>query len=190
LFNAGFEWASASYGKVTGRLIRASAIIGVVYLALIGLTGFQMSRMPSGFIPSQDIGYQAVIVFLPPGSSLQRTDAVVREVNDIILKEVPGPTHTSPVTGLDVTTSTIAPNVGTIFYGLPSLYGHHIPGVNAETMPHRVGRHQGCGGYRREPAPRPRTRFRRWLQANGRRSWRPYAPGTCRRHQYAGRGSQ
>jgi multidrug efflux pump len=133
-FNAGFEWMSTSYGKVTGRLIRGSAIIGVVYLALIALTGFQMSRMPTGFIPSQDIGYQAVIVFLPPGSSLQRTDAVVREVNDTILKEVPGPTHTSPVTGLDVTTSTIAPNVGTIFYGLPSLYGHHIPGVNAATM--------------------------------------------------------
>ncbi|MGY3487145.1 hydrophobe/amphiphile efflux-1 (HAE1) family protein [Bradyrhizobium sp. USDA 4011] len=133
-FNAGFEWASSSYGRVTGRIIRASAIVGVVYLALIGLTGFQMSRMPTGFIPSQDIGYQAVIIFLPPGSSLQRTDAVVREVNDIILKEVPGPTHTSPVAGLDVTTSTIAPNVGTIFYGLPSLYGHHIPGVNAATM--------------------------------------------------------
>ena len=33
-----------------------------------------------------------------------------------------------------MTTSTIAPNVGTIFYGLPSLYGHHVPGVNAATM--------------------------------------------------------
>ena len=73
-------------------------------------------------------------MFLPPGSSLERTDAVVREVNDIILKTVPGPTHTSPVAGLDVTTSTVAPNVGTIFYGLPSLYGHHIPGVTAATM--------------------------------------------------------
>ena len=53
-----------------------------------------MSRMPTGFIPDQDIGYQAVIVLLPPGSSLERTDAVVREVNDIILKTVPGPsTH-------------------------------------------------------------------------------------------------
>jgi hydrophobe/amphiphile efflux-1 (HAE1) family protein len=133
-FNAGFEWLSSSYGRLTGRFIRAAAIIGFVYVGLIGLTGFQMSRMPTGFIPSQDIGYQAVIVFLPPGSSLERTDAVVREVNDIILKTVPGPTHTSPVTGLDVTTSTIAPNVGTIFYGLPSLYGHHIPGVNAATM--------------------------------------------------------
>jgi len=133
-FNKGFEWLSTSYGKMTAHFVRATAIIGVVYVGLIALTAFQMSRLPTGFIPDQDIGYQAVIVMLPPGSSLERTDAVVREVNDIILKEVPGPTHTSPVTGFDVTTSTIAPNVGTIFYGLPSLYGHHIPGVNAATM--------------------------------------------------------
>ncbi len=133
-FNAGFEWLSSSYGKMTGRFVRAGALMGVVYLGLIGLTGFQMARMSTGFIPDQDIGYQAVIVFLPPGSSLERTDAVVREVNDIILKTVPGPTHTSPVAGLDVTTSTIAPNVGTVFYGLPSLYGKHIPGMNAATM--------------------------------------------------------
>ena len=37
-----------------------------------------------------------------------------------------------------MTTTTIAPNVGTIFYGLPSLYGHHIPGINAATMLPRV----------------------------------------------------
>jgi hydrophobe/amphiphile efflux-1 (HAE1) family protein len=133
-FNAGFEWMSSTYGKITGHLIRASAIMGVLYVGLIALTGFQMSRMPTGFIPEQDIGYQAVVIFLPPGSSLDRTDAVVREVNDIILKTVPMPAHSSPVAGFDVTTSTIAPNVGTIFYGLPSLYGHHVPGVNAATM--------------------------------------------------------
>ena len=133
-FNAGFEWLSSSYGKMTSRFVRATAIISVVYVGLIGLAGFQMSRLPTGFIPDQDIGYQAVIVMLPPDSSLERTDAVVREVNRIVLREVPGPPHTSPVTGLDVTTSTIAPNVGTIFYGLPSLYGHHIPGINAATM--------------------------------------------------------
>jgi hydrophobe/amphiphile efflux-1 (HAE1) family protein len=132
-FNTGFEWLSSSYGKVTGRFVRAGALIGVVYIGLISLTGFQMSRMPTGFIPDQDIGYQAIIVFLPPGSSLERTDAVVREVNDTVLK-VPGVEHTSPVAGFDVTTSTIAPNVGTIFYGLPSLYGHHLPGVSAATM--------------------------------------------------------
>jgi multidrug efflux pump subunit AcrB len=83
--------------------------------------------MPTGFIPDQDIGYLVTVIQLPPGSSLARTDAVVREVNDIILK-TPGIEHTSPVTGFDVTTSTVAPNAATIFLGLPSLYGKHIPG--------------------------------------------------------------
>src|SRR6202000_2799399 len=129
-FNRGFEWLSSSYGRMTARFVRATAVIGVIYLALIGLTGFQMSQLPTGFIPDQDIGYQAVVLVLPPGSSLQRTDEVLQQVNDIVLK-VPGTEHTSPVTGLDVTTSTIAPNVATIFYSLPSLYGKHIKGVTA-----------------------------------------------------------
>jgi hypothetical protein len=37
------------------------------------------------------------------------------------------------VTGFDVTTNTVAPNAATIFFSLPSLYGHEIPGVNAAT---------------------------------------------------------
>ncbi len=136
-FNRGFEWLSTSYGKMTARLVRATLVIGVVYAGLIALAGFQMSRMPTGFIPEQDIGYQAVVIILPPGSSLQRTDEVLRQVNDLVLK-VPGVEHNSPVTGFDVTTSTIAPNVGTVFYSLPSLYGKHVPGVTAATMLPRV----------------------------------------------------
>jgi hydrophobe/amphiphile efflux-1 (HAE1) family protein len=132
LFNLGFEWLSSSYGKMTSRFVRASAIILVVYVGLISLTGLQFARMPTGFIPDQDIGYLVTVVQLPPGSSLARTDAVVREVNDIILK-TPGVEHTSPVTGFDVTTNTVAPNAATIFFSLPSLYGHEIPGVNAAT---------------------------------------------------------
>ncbi len=132
-FNAGFEWISSKYAKMTARFVRATAIILVVYVGLISLTGFQFARMPTGFIPDQDIGYLVTVIQLPPGSSLARTDAVVREVNDIILK-TPGVEHTSPVTGFDVTTSTVSPNAATIFFSLPSLYGKHIPGVNAATM--------------------------------------------------------
>jgi hydrophobe/amphiphile efflux-1 (HAE1) family protein len=132
-FNTSFEWLSGRYGKITGRFVRATTVMLIVYAGLIAATGIQMARMPTGFIPEQDIGYQAIIVLLPPGSSLERTDKVVREVNDIALK-TKGIDHTSPVTGFDVTTGTIAPNVGTIFTGLPSLYGEHVPGVNAATM--------------------------------------------------------
>ncbi|NKJ39552.1 multidrug efflux RND transporter permease subunit [Rhizobium sp. SG570] len=132
-FNHGFEWLSSSYGKMTARFVRVTAIIGIVYVALIGVTGFQMSRMPTGFIPEQDIGYLVVVIQLPPGSSLARTDEVVRQVNDIALN-IKGMEHTSPVTGFDVTTNTVAPNAGTIFVALPSLYGKNIPGVNAAAM--------------------------------------------------------
>jgi len=132
-FNAGFEWLSSGYGKVTNRVVRATAIILVLYVGLISLTGFQFVRMPTGFIPEQDIGYLVTVIQLPPGSSLARTDAVVREVNDIILS-TPGIDHTSANVGFDVTTSTVAPNAATIFFGLPSLYGKHIPGVNAASV--------------------------------------------------------
>src|ERR1700728_3036549 len=132
-FNAGFEWMSSKYAWITARFVRATALILVVYVGLISLTGFQFVRMPEGFIPEQDIGYLVTVIQLPAGSSLARTDAVVREVNDIILK-TPGIEHTSANVGFDVTTSTVAPNAATIFLGLPSLYGKHIPGVNAATM--------------------------------------------------------
>jgi hydrophobe/amphiphile efflux-1 (HAE1) family protein len=132
-FNKSFEWLSTSYGKMTSRFVRATAIILVVYVGLIGLTGLQMSRMSTGFIPDQDIGYLAILVMLPPGSSLDRTDKVVREVNEIALT-TPGIEHTSPTSGFDVATGTVASNVGTIFTSLPSLYGKHVPGVNATTM--------------------------------------------------------
>jgi multidrug efflux pump subunit AcrB len=78
-FNAAFEWLSSRYSNMTSRFVRASALILVVYVGLISLTGFQFARMPTALIPDQDIGYQAIVVMLPPGSSLERTDAVVRE---------------------------------------------------------------------------------------------------------------
>jgi hydrophobe/amphiphile efflux-1 (HAE1) family protein len=132
-FNVGFEWMSTKYGKLTGRLVRATGVMLVAYAGLIGLTSFQVSKMPTGFIPDSDIGYLATIVMLPPGSSLERTDEVIRQVNEIALS-TPGVEHTSPTAGFDVTTYTVAPNVGTVFSSLPSLYGKHVPGVNAASM--------------------------------------------------------
>ena len=133
VFNKAFEWLSTSYGNLTSRFVRVTGVILLIYLALIGLTGFQMFRMPTGFIPQQDVGYLVVVCQLPPGSSLERTDAAVRRVNEVALKTY-GIKHTSANPGFDVTTNTIAPNVGTVFITLPSLFGEHLRGVNAASM--------------------------------------------------------
>jgi hydrophobe/amphiphile efflux-1 (HAE1) family protein len=173
LFNLGFEWLSSSYGKMTSRFVRASAIILVVYVGLISLTGLQFARMPTGFIPDQDIGYLVTVVQLPPGSSLARTDAVVREVNDIILK-TPGVEHTSPVTGFDVTTNTVAPNAATIFLQLALAVRSRDPRRErrdvASGRAQAPGRHQGCLRPSDQPTPGPGPGLRWRLQDDGRGS--------------------
>jgi hydrophobe/amphiphile efflux-1 (HAE1) family protein len=132
-FNRGFDRLSFGYGQLTRRLARGLGLVMLVYVALIALTGWQFHRAPTGFIPEQDQGILITIVQLPPGASLARTEAVVRQVRDIAL-DTPGIEHVAPFIGLDATTSTVASNAGTVFTGLPSLYGHSIPGVTAQTV--------------------------------------------------------
>jgi hydrophobe/amphiphile efflux-1 (HAE1) family protein len=129
-FNLGFSWLSNTYGTLTSRLVRGTALILVVYVGLIALTGFQFSRTATGFIPEQDQGILIAIVQLPPGSTLTRTDKIVQQVAKIALG-TRGIEHVAPFTGLDGTTFTDASNVGTVFIGLPSLYNHHVSGVTA-----------------------------------------------------------
>jgi HAE1 family hydrophobic/amphiphilic exporter-1 len=132
-FNFGFEWLSTSYGRLSRRLVQASGLVLLAYAALIGVAGVQFSRAPTGFIPEQDQGYLITVVQLPPGSTLERTEAVVKKAVEIIMTTT-GIEHCAPFAGLDATTFTVAPNAGTIFSGLPSLYSHEIKGVTASTV--------------------------------------------------------
>jgi hydrophobe/amphiphile efflux-1 (HAE1) family protein len=132
-FNRGFDRLSNGYGGLARRLIRATVVVLILYVGLVALTGVQFARTPTGFIPEQDQGYLITVVQLPPGATLDRTEAVVEKAIDIILK-TPGIEHVAPFAGLDATTFTVASNSGTIFSGLPSLYNHHIDGVTAATV--------------------------------------------------------
>ena len=118
---------------LTRRLVRGLAVVVVIYVALIGVAGFEFARTPTGFIPEQDQGYLITVLQLPPGASLGRTEQVVKQAIDIILK-TPGVEHVAPFAGLDATTFTVASNSGTIFSGLPSLYNHSIPGITANSV--------------------------------------------------------
>ena len=132
-FNFGFEWLSTSYGRLTRRLVQVTGVVLLVYAVLIGVAGFQFARAPTGFIPEQDQGYLITVVQLPPGATLDRTEAVVKKAIDIIMT-TPGVEHVAPFAGLDATTFTIASNAGTIFSGLPSLYNHEVKGLTATSV--------------------------------------------------------
>lgn len=89
VFNRGFDKLSHSYGTAAGFAIRHSALMLVLYVALIGTAGWLLYTTPQGFIPAQDRGYVIVVVQLPGAASLSRTTEIVREIERISL-EVPG----------------------------------------------------------------------------------------------------
>ncbi len=132
-FNRAFEFLSERYGRMTSRLIRMSAVVLVVYAGLIGLTGYQFHRAPTGFIPDQDLGYFITVIQLPPGASLDRTDAVVKQATSIILA-TPGVAHAVAFSGFDGATFTNASNAGAIFTPLDPFEERIAKGENAASI--------------------------------------------------------
>jgi hydrophobe/amphiphile efflux-1 (HAE1) family protein len=129
-FNWGFDKLSSGYGELTRRLVRLAIVMLVIYAGLIALTGWQFDRAPTGFIPQQDQGYLITVLQLPPGSSLERTDAVVRHAAQIMLK-TPGIINVVPFAGFDGATFTNAPNAGAIFSALAPFKERHAQGLGA-----------------------------------------------------------
>ena len=88
-------------------------MLGVYLVVLaLGLNAFRTA--PIGFIPQVDRGYIIVVVQLPPGASLARTDAVQQHVLDIAMG-VPGVVHAVNIVGFSGATFTNAPNSGALF---------------------------------------------------------------------------
>src|SRR4051794_36168636 len=92
-FNWAFDRVTAVYGRVVGWSLRLSVIVLLVYVGLIGLTGFGFTRVPSGFIPSQDKGRLIINVQLPDSAAMERTTEVMAKVEKIAL-ETPGIAYT------------------------------------------------------------------------------------------------
>src|SRR5262249_22248395 len=88
-FNSLLDPTTQAYGKAVGWALRLSAIVLLVCVGLIGLTGFSFTHVPGGFVPSQDKGYLLVNIQLPDSASLERTVEVTAAVEKIAL-QTPG----------------------------------------------------------------------------------------------------
>ena len=121
LFFRGFNWTfgalSHAYAWLTGKLIRIGVVLLLVYAGLLYLTYDRLASTPTGLIPQLDRTYFIAAFQLPPGSTLNRTDAVIRNASDIMLTR-PGVTAAVAFVGFDGATFTNAPNTGVIFVRL------------------------------------------------------------------------
>jgi multidrug efflux pump len=132
-FNRFFAKLSHGYGYLVQKVIRFGAIVGVMYIALVGLTGLQFATTPTGYVPGQDKQYLVAFAQLPDASSLERTDAVVKRMSDIALKH-PGVAHAIAFPGLSINGFTNSPNSAVLFVGLDSFDARDSAALSANAI--------------------------------------------------------
>lgn len=100
LFNRGFGAATNGYVGVCRFLIRKSIAAAALLIGLTVLTAMLGKRIPGSFLPEEDQGYFYAQVILPDSASLQRTDAVMKQAEKILL-ETPGIENIVAVNGFN-----------------------------------------------------------------------------------------
>ena len=101
VFNRGFVNVTNAYVRFCGVLIRKSVIALILLVVFGAAAGFFGSRIPSSFLPDEDQGYLYINLQLPNAASLQRTDAVARQIEEA-LASTPGVQYTTSVIGFSL----------------------------------------------------------------------------------------
>jgi hydrophobe/amphiphile efflux-1 (HAE1) family protein len=108
-FNAGFNWLSNAYARSVRVFIRLRWAMLVLFAGGLAATYAVSLRIPSTFLPVEDQGYFFVVIQLPDGASLERTDAVAKQVRDI-LQKTQGVDIVGSISGLNFLTSAAQSN--------------------------------------------------------------------------------
>jgi multidrug efflux pump len=132
-FNRGFARASNGYVGGVARLIGRSAPALVIYAGLLGLTALGFAWTPTGFVPQQDKLYLVSAIQLPDAATLDRTEAVVRRMDDIAL-HTPGIVHAVSFPGLSINGFVNSPNSGIVFAVLDSFDKRRDPSLSAAAL--------------------------------------------------------
>jgi multidrug efflux pump len=116
-FDRAFRWSAGGYARSVAVVVRRRAPAFAVYATTIALAIFMFVRVPGGFVPTLDKMYLIGIVSLPAGASLDRTDAVVREVSTRALS-TDGVAHAIAFPGLNGVHFTNTPSSAVVFLTL------------------------------------------------------------------------
>src|SRR5208282_4000758 len=120
-FNRFFDWLTIGYTSVVGLFLKVSAVMMLIYVGLLGLTGWQFATAPTGFVPQQDKGYLILTVQLQDAASVERTDQVMARLDQLIRGKTDsgalqrGAWKTLAVSGQSLITNASAPNLGPMY---------------------------------------------------------------------------
>ncbi len=136
-FNRFFDSASNAYVGGVRRAVRGSAVVLLLYVGFLGLTWLGFHKVPAGFVPAQDKYYLVGIAQLPTGASLDRTDAVVKEMSKIALAE-PGVESVMAFPGFSFNGPVNQPNTALVFAMLKPFNERKDPSLSAFAIQGRL----------------------------------------------------
>lgn len=113
-FNRGFTRFTNSYTLSVTWLIRHSLVGVILFVGMVAITVGLWKITPASLVPDEDQGYYITAVYLPDGSSLERTDAIVKQVDQII-RSNPAVQYSTAFTGFDFIGGSFKNNAATIF---------------------------------------------------------------------------
>jgi len=125
-FNNAFGRTTTGYVRWCGIFIRKAGLSLLFLLLVTGLTGLMGGKLPGGFLPEEDQGYLYAGVQLPDASSLQRTSAVCRQIEEIML-QTPGVAYVTSVVGYSMLSGVSNTYSGFFFVTLKPWHERHRP---------------------------------------------------------------
>lgn len=117
LFNQGFEFITKKYHIALTHLVRLKWVVSVAFIGLIALTAWMFTITPTGFVPEEDKGVIIVGYNLKPGASINQTEVINRQIEEV-LRKMPAIEHMTTVDGYNMITSSLDPSAGVKFLSL------------------------------------------------------------------------
>jgi len=133
IFNSGFARVQNGYVSFSGLLIRR-VVLGIgILIAFTVVAGGLGKILPQSFLPDEDQGYFLMNVELPEAASLQRTNLVMREIDDL-LKHQPGVLYYNSISGYSILSQTSSSRNGLYFCLLTPYEQRRSPALQAPAV--------------------------------------------------------
>jgi HAE1 family hydrophobic/amphiphilic exporter-1 len=109
-----FDVTTNKYVSWTRLFVRRAVLVVAVLIVATGVTGLLGKALPKGFVPDEDMGIFMINAQLPPASSLERTEGVVRQVENV-LKRTEGIVACTGIGGSGILTNSFSPEFASFF---------------------------------------------------------------------------
>lgn len=113
-FNKGYDWTLGRYVKWVGSLLKRPIVAILIYVVICAIAFWGFIKWPSSYIPQEDQGYFMTSVQLPTGAALYRTDKVVTQLSDSVMK-IPEVANVIAISGQSMMGGGTGGNTGSLF---------------------------------------------------------------------------